>query len=1126
MSSISELSSNLSPAKRKLLSRLMQEEAARRKVGDAQAAPIPRAGRETPPPLSFTQQRLWFFDQLHPASSLYNIATAVRLTGDLDVGALERTLNEVVRRHEVLRTTFAAVDGHVSQIIASAAPARLPVTDISHLPPHEREGAARRLAEEEARRPFNLATGPLIRAGLVRLHPSEHVALFTMHHIVSDGWSMGVLVREVAALYGAFSRGEESPLEELPVQYADFAVWQRGWLQGEALERQLSYWKRQLAGIPAALELPGDRPRPPVQTHRGSHYTHVLPGELGEALAELGRGHGATLYMTLLAAFQTLLHRYSGQTDIAVGTDMANRTRPQLEPLIGFFVNLLVMRADLAGDPTFVELLGRVRETALAAHAHCDLPFETLVEALRPERRLSLTPLFQVLFVLQNQPNEEVQLGGLSGRPLDIDDGTAKFDISLIMHESPRGLVATWHYSTDLFDATTVERMAGHFRHLLEGVAADPRRRVSALPLLGPEERELMLVRWNDTRRDYPARHCIHDLFEAQVDRAPERVAVVCEREQLSYGELDARANQLARHLRELGVRPGQTVGVCMERSPEMVVSVLAVLKAGAAYVPMDPSYPLQRLAWMLGDCGVWLLLTQGRLADELPAGSVNVFCVDEEWEPQVGRQSRGRLGRLADEAFPAYVIYTSGSTGRPKGILLRHQGLCNLIAASNELFDVREGGRVMQFSSVGFDVSVWETFMALTAGAALCLGGQNSTFSVEELRARLRGHEVSVALLSPSVLRLLPSEGLPALRTLIAVGEKCTAENVARWAPGRNFFNGYGPAEATVTVSAHLTGADEPRPQGPPIGRPFPNTEFYILDRHLQPVPVGVAGELCVGGTQLALGYVNRPALTAERFVPHPFAREAGARLYRTGDTARYLADGNVEYVGRVDQQVKVRGFRVEPGEVEAVLARSGLVREAVVAVREDEPGDKRLIAYVVAAEGDDTAAGGLQRRLREHLRERVPDYMVPSAFVTLDAMPLTPHGKVDRAVLPPPGPLSTDAGTEFVAPRTEAEKTVAATWQRVLRLESVGTNHNFFDLGGHSLLLAEVYTELRQAFERELTMLDLFRYTTVGSLAAYLAERPAEKSSAAQQFQERARMQKAARGQQRKPARGGETR
>ncbi len=1094
MSSSSDVFFGLSPRKRELLSRLLQEEAARRRIGDPQVAPIPHAGRHTLLPLSFTQQRLWFFDQLHPKSPIYNIATAVRLTGELNVEALEQTLSEIVRRHEILRTIFQSVDGQVSQIIAQAAPVHLPVFEICASTEQEKEREAQRLAEDEARKPFDLAKGPLFRASLLCLDPVTHVVLFTTHHIVSDGWSMGMLMREVVALYDAFSRGQQSPLPELPIQYADYAVWQRSWLHGEALEQQLVYWKKQLAGIPPVLQLPTDRPRPLIQTHRGSHYSCVLPKELSEELVEFSRREGVTLYMTLLAAFQTLLHRYSGQDDIVVGTDIANRTRPQLEPLIGCFVNLLVIRADLTGDPSFQELLTRVKETALAAHAHCDLPFEMLVEALQPERRLSQTPLFQVLFVLQNQLGEAVQLGELVGQRIDVDNGTAKFDISLVMTETPHGLVTTWHYSTDLFDAETIAHMSESFEQLLRGVVADPQQRLSALLLLGPEDRERMLFCWNETGREYPSEQCIHELFEAQAVRSPNRIAVQGEQEQLTYAELDQRANQLAHYLREQGVRPGTLVGICMERAPEMFVSVLAVLKAGAAFVPMDPSYPLQRLAWMLEDCGIWLLLTQERLAAELRTCAVSVFSVDAEWEQQVGWRSGERVKAVVRAEQPAYVIYTSGSTGQPKGILLRHQGLCNLILASNEMFEISAESRVLQFSSFGFDVSVWETFMSLTAGATLCLSGQNTNFSMVELRERLRREEISVALLPPSVLRLLGSEDLPRLRTLIAVGEKCTAENVARWAEGRKFFNGYGPAEATVTVSAHLTSLAENYPQGPPIGHPFPNTEFYILDRHLQPMPIGVAGELCVGGTQLALGYVKRPALTAEKFVPHPFSREAGARLYRTGDLARYLADGNVEYVGRVDQQVKLRGYRIEPGEIAAVLESHTAVSEAVVLLREEERGDKRLVAYMVASPGEEPPRASA---LRSHLKERLPEYMVPAVFLFLDALPLTPNGKVDRKALPAPDLTRAALEAEYVAPLTPEEELIAAIWSDLLDVEPVGVKDNFFELGGHSLLATSFIIRLIDSLGVELPLHALFESPTVESLARTIA-RPSSKQTA----------------------------
>jgi len=1085
-------------------------EAALRAAEGLEAPPIEPVSRDGELPLSFAQQRLWFLDQLAPGNLFYNIPMAVRLTGELDVEALEQSLNEILRRHEVLRTTFRAEGGKPVQIIAPELPLPLLVEDLSHLPETEREAEADRLVQEEARRPFDLSQGPLLRARLLKLGDEEHIAVVTMHHIISDGWSMEVFIRELAALYEAFSQGRPSPLPELHIQYADFACWQREWLQGEVLERQLAYWKEQLRARPLMLDLPTDRPRPAVQSWRGATERFALPAELSKKLRALSREEGATLFMTLLAAFQTLLYRYTGQEDVSVGTAIANRNRTEIEGLIGFFVNTLVMRTNLSGEPGFREVLKRVREVALGAYAHQDLPFEMLVEALQPERDLSHTPIFQAAFALQNTPMETLELPGLTLSPLDVDSGTAKFDLTLVMAEGPDGLSGAVEYNTDLFDTTTIRRMVGHFQTLLTGIVDDPEQSISHLPLLTEREQQQLLVDWNATALATPTDRCAHELFEDHVARRPEAVAVTFEGQTLTCQELNRRANQLAHYLQKLGVGPEVLVGISTDRSLEMVVGVLGILKAGGAYLPLDPTYPQERLAFMQEDARVSVLLTQSHLLERLGVNRKtqnvkrdtqyairNTICLDTDWEVIAQEPDTNPVSNVTPDNL-AYVIYTSGSTGKPKGTMLSHQGLSNLTEAQRRAFDIREGSRILQFSPLSFDASVWETFMALANGATLCLGRQEVLASGRELVRMLREERVTNVTLPPSVLSVLPTEELPQLETVISAGEACSAELVARWASGRDFFNAYGPTETTVCASMYLCADQEP--EGPPIGRPIANTELYVLDKNLQPVPIGVPGELYIGGTGVARGYLNRPELTAERFVPDPFTPSAspphrkgeggmGARLYKTGDLVRYRTDGNIEFLGRIDHQVKVRGFRIELGEIETVLEQHPGLRESVVIAREDVPGDKRLVAYVVPKDErpktEDKGPSSLVGKLRTFLKEKLPDYMVPSVFVVLEALPLSPSGKVDRQALPAPDGARPALEREYVPPRTPVEKELAEICAELLGVEQVGVYDSFFELGGHSLLATQFISRVREAFDVEVSLRTLFEHPTVAELA-----------------------------------------
>jgi len=921
------------------------------------------ASRKTVP-LSFAQQRLWFLEQLVPGNPFYNVPTAVRLSGPLNITALEQTFNEIVRRHEALRTSFKMVEAQLVQALAPHLNVPLPVVDLEQLPTAAREQEARRLTAQEAQRPFDLATGPLLRVQLLNLGTSEHVLLLTMHHIVSDGWSIGVLLRELGVLYTAFATGQPSPLAELPLQYADFAQWQRQWLQGEVLSTQLAYWRQQLDNLPV-LELPTDRPRPAVQSYQGATQYLSLSLELTQALESVSQTAGVTLFITLLAAFQTLLYRYSGQTDIAVGSPIANRNRSEIEGLIGFFVNSLVLRTDLSGNPMFRELLTRVREVALGAYAHQDLPFEKLVEELQPERDLNRNPLFQVVFALQNAPVEALELPGLTVSPLDVDPGTTRFDLEFHLStrsgslgslgsEPSNKLEVLAVYNTDLFDSATITRMLAHFEILLESIVANSEQRLADLPLLSEGDRHLMLVQWNNTQAEYPKHLCIHQLFEAQVEQTPEAVAVRFVDQQFTYQELNNRSNQLAHYLKTLGVGPDVLVGICMERSWDLVVGLLGILKAGGAYVPLDPTYPQERLNWMLADSQVALLLTQQRLAHlrlQVPQ-----ICLDKDLDITQQNQDNPVSGVSAEHLV--YIIYTSGSTGKPKGVPVEHGNLLNLVSWHQKAFEVSPTTRATQIAGAAFDACGWELWPYLTAGASIHFPDEETRISPTQLRDWLLAQGITISFLpTPLAERVLALDWSKdiALRTLLTGGDK-----LQQSPPGSLPFavvNNYGPTENTVVTTSGLVTAGVPT-----IGRPIGNIQVYLLDAQLQPVPIGARGELYVSGDGLARGYLNRPELTAERFMPHPFSLKPGARLYKTGDLVRYRADGNLEFLGRIDEQVKIRGFRLELGEIEALLAQHPAVRETVV-IAHDEPlgdgkseprkpplriPDRRLVAYI----------------------------------------------------------------------------------------------------------------------------------------------------------------------------------
>ncbi|MGE6757265.1 amino acid adenylation domain-containing protein, partial [Corallococcus interemptor] len=1082
---VSKRIANLSPEKR---AELLKKMAAQKQAGGAPArAAFPPRDPSQPAELSFAQQRLWFMDQLAPGSPLYNVPVAVRLEGALDVAVLERSLREVVRRHEALRTTFQGTESGPVQHFADAPALELERADVSGLAAEAREAEAWRQVREGALRPFDLATGPLMRALLVKLGDADHLMLVAMHHIVSDGWSLGVLVREVAVLYATFLQGQPSPLPELAVQYADYAAWQRRTLQGPSLERQLAYWREQLSGAPPALELTTDKPRPAARGFRGARTPIQWPREMTDALRGLARQEGATLFMVLLAGWQSLLSRYSGQDDVSVGSPMAGRTRSELEGLIGMFVNTLVLRARFTPELTFQGLVRQLRETMVGATDHQDVPFEKLVEALQPERDSGRTPFFQAMFALQNAPRGPVAVQGLKLNAMEVDTQTAKFDLLLQLTEADGHLSGYVEYDTDLFHAATVARMVEHLRGLLESAVARPASPVARLPLVKDTERRLLVEDWNRTQAAYPRERPVHALFAEQARKAPDRVAVVqgADGQTLTYGELDAKANQLAHHLRGLGVKRGTRVGVYVDRSWEMVVGLLGILKAGGAYVPVDRNYPQERIALLLGDAGVEVSLTQQHLLEKLPAGAGTPLCVDTAWE-SIRREPETAPDVEVGGEDLAYIIFTSGSTGRPKGVCVPHRGITRLVLGNGFM---RFGPDVVwsQTGPVAFDASTLELWGALLHGAKLVLAPPHA-LTLEELGALVKRERISALWLTTALydqMALHQPEALAGVAQVLTGGDvmplQRAREHLARLPEGAVLVNAYGPTEnTTFSTTNTLTGRTE-LDGAVSIGKPIGNSTAYVLDANGDVAGVGVPGELYVGGEGLAWGYLNRADLTAERFVPHAFSTEPGARLYRTGDKARWKEDGTLEFLGRTDFQVKVRGFRIELGEVEAALLQHPDVAEAAVVVR--GPGqDKQLVGYAVAKPGRTLDTAELKARLRQQL----PEYMVPAVLMPLDALPLSANGKVDRKALPEPeAPRSEKV---FEAPRTETEAKLAAIWSQVLRVPQVGVRDNFFELGGHSLLATQVASRIRAGFGVELPLRELFESATLEALARRL--------------------------------------
>ena len=1069
----------VSSNRRKLLTSLFALE------GIEPSQKIPKRKESRTSPLSYAQQRLWFLDQIAPNNPYCNISGILRLDGRLDLPILESVLNEIVRRHEILRTRFDVEEGMPVQVVEQWVRQKLEMEDLSTLSPTAKANKIVEIIRIEREVGFDLRWGPLLRVKALRLDKERHLLIYTTHHIISDGWSMGILSAEVGKLYQAYCERKQSPLPELPIQYADFAVWQREQLAGAGLEAHLAYWRKQLAGM-EVLELPADHLRPMELTFRGALHRFVLGKKLAERLRQLSRKTGTTLFMTLLAGFDVAMSRYSRLTDIALATDITNRNRVEVEGLIGIFVNQLVLRAEVRGREKFIDFLARVREVCLAAYAHQDAPFEKVVEDLQPERDLNRAPLCQVKLILQNSPVNTLEMDGLrlsdGGDEFDANshNPTAKLDLTVDITDQGDDLVGVAEYSRDLFEPQTIERLLNHYINLLSEVAEENEKPVADLRMLADAEREQILTQWNQTTRPFPQERRIHQLFAEQAELSPDRIALTAENHHLSYRELNRRTNQLGRYLKEIGVGPETLVGVLLERSTMMMEAVLGTLKAGGAYLPLDPEYPIERLGFMLEDAAVGVLLTRRHLEGKSPAFLGQTVCLDVEDE-KIRGQFDGELRSAVEGGNLAYVIYTSGSTGRPKGVMIAHHGVCNLSEAQKVVLGIGEQTRALQFASLSFDASVWEIFSVLTSGGSLILNEHKGWLLGDELARVLRDNQITMVTLPPSILATLGQEPLSGLQTLVVAGEACPSELVERWASGRKFFDAYGPTEATVCASVGECGAILDR--RPSIGRPLANTQLYILDRDLHLLPIGAPGELYISGVGLARGYLGRPDLTAERFLPDRFSVIGGERIYHTGDLCRYLPNGTIDFIGRADDQVKLRGYRIELGEIQAILDEQPLVKQSVVVIREGPNGVEQLFGYVTGEEG---LKG---KSLKRKLEERLPGFMTPDVIMVLKELPRTANGKIDKKKLPAEG-RDNYLGQEYVPPRTPIEEQLVGLFEDVLNLGRVGVCDNFFEIGGHSILATQIVSRVRDIFGVQIEVRTIFDESTVERFSRKIEE------------------------------------
>ena len=1035
-----------------------------------------------PIPLSTAQQQVWLHGQLAPEVPLYNEVLILERVGSLNRGILEQTFKEIIRRHEALRTTFAVEDGSPAQVVAAHYDFELPVTDLSGVPGDKQEASVLAIATEEVRRPFDLPKRPPVRARLLRLSAEKHILVVTLHTIIADEGSLGILAYELATIYAAYSAGEPSPLPDLRIQYGDYAHGQRDWLQGDILAQHVSYWRKRLVDIPV-LELPTDRPRPPVQKFHGARESVQLSKSLSVSLQELSDLEGVSLFVTLLAAFQTLLTRYTGQRDTVVGSIVPGR-EAVTEGLIGLFAHTVLIRAEVEREGTFRELLWRVRDLSSSDCEYQNMPVDRLVGALQSERDLSRNPLFQVLF--SHTASTSLSQPGWEIVNCELDSGTAKVDLQLQVYDRPNGIFARFVYNSDIFDAGTIRRMADHFQTLIEGVVSDPDQRLSELPLLSQAETHQLLTGWNNTRTDYPKDSQLHHLFEAQAERTPKATAVVFEDKQLTYGELNRRANQLARHLVKLGVGPDVLVGIFVDRSLEMVVGLLGILKAGGAYVPLDPAFPGDRIAFMLEDSEVAVLLTQRHLLDSIPDNRAKVVVLDADWNEIAKEDADNPVSRY-EAANLAYVIYTSGSTGKPKGVQISHRAVVNFMTSMRHEPGMTELDRLLSVTTLSFDIAGLEIYLPLIVGASVEIVSREVSSDGYQLLSKLASSGATVMQATPATWRMLMEagwKGTPHLKVLCggeAISRKLATQLLQRCG---SLWNMYGPTETTIWSTCSKIESEQATIV---IGRPIANTDIFILDELLQPVPIGVAGELHIGGDGLARGYLKRPDLTAEKFIASPFAQSPGERIYKTGDLARYLPNGDIECLGRIDHQVKLRGFRIELGDIEAALRQHPGVNDTVVVAREDTPGDKRLVAYFVPSQQTAPTTG----ELRDFLKEKLPEYMVPSAFVTLDAMPLTPNGKVNRRALPAPEHTNLATEESFVAPKDDLESQLVAIWEGVLGVRPIGIRHSFFELGGNSLIAVRLMHRVEQAFGKHLSIATLFQAPTIEQLSGILRQR-----------------------------------
>lgn len=1084
----------LSPEKRKLLEKIL----AQQNVDLNKNRILPTSRDRNEFPLSYAQQRMWFLDQLEPGNPMYNNPAAISIKGRVDVDAIEKSLMALTDRHEVLRTVFASINGRPVQVIQEESTVTLEKMDWSDLGDEEKKSRLAEEASRAAQAPFNLKTGPLMRTRLIKMNHDEYVFLLTMHHIISDAWTLTIFIREFAALYQGFVDGNPVSFDELPIQYVDYASWQREYLQGDVLKKQLDYWKNQLAGGEGALDLPTDHSRPKIQTHNGDVIYYAVDAETTRALEVVSKEHDVTLFMTLLAALSVLLYRYSGQTDISIGTPIANRNRSEVEPLLGVFVNTLVMRNELAGDLAFSDFVKRVKETTLGAYDHQDIPFEMIVEELKPERDMSRPPFFQTMFVMQNAPTEPLKLPNATIQPLELHTPTAKFDLTFVLEPKDDKLDGQIIYNTDLFDAESIDRMVGHIKSLLKNIGAQADSPIDDLAILTPDEQNILLEKQNQqTQEPVDIQLDVCRYFEKQVE-THSNSTITCSVHNVTFSEFNARANQLARRLIELGAGRESIVGIYVERSVDLLMSMMAVLKTGAAFLPLDPDYPQDRLEYMLDDSHCAIVISQSALAESLPGKNINFVVLDE-----AEKLDQLDTSNVITEILPeqtAYVIYTSGSTGKPKGVLIPHAAFVQHMLGMQNYFELTESDHVLQFASTNFDAALEQIFPTLLAGAHLYMRDKN-VWSPEELSSIIKEQKLTVINLPTAYwnqcVKVWASEGEvdSCVRLVIIGGDLMSTDSLTPWQQSalRNarLLNAYGPTETTITATAFdipTAWPDVLNAGAIPIGRPLLQRSAFILDSKGNPVPVGVPGELCIGGFALARGYLARPDLTAERFVPNPFFG-SGERLYKTGDLVRLNNRGDIEFLGRVDQQVKIRGYRIELGEIAARLNEFPGIKNGIVMARDTGSAEKVLVAYY-ELKGDEEPS---VKSLRDYLQKSLPDYMTPGAFMHLEKLPMTPGGKVDRKALPEPEVLRPKVETEYVAPRTETEARLAEIMASVLKIDKVGVFDNFFELGGHSMMGTQIVSQLREEYLVELPLRTLFENPTVDGIARAITEEQA---------------------------------